>query len=115
MIKYLKKFWSEKLNKVILILGGLALVFWALSYIWIYFQYGLMLSLAALCFIAAIKFFKKKKKNSYEDFFPQSNNLKENLREERAENSEKISRFFFGIVFILLGCMMIYRFIDFLI
>jgi len=68
-----------------------------------------------MCFMLAIKFFKKKPRNEYQDFFPQSNNLKQNLREEREENTQKISRFFFGFIFAFLGFLMIYKFIEFLV
>lgn len=115
MKEFLRKFWLKKINKALVITGVLAILFWALSYLWIFFEYGLMVCLAVFCFMLAFKFFKKKESSGYQDFFPQSNNLKENLREEREEHSQKISRFFFGIVFVFLGILMIYRFIDFMI
>lgn len=114
MRDFLRKLWLDKFNRVIIFLGGLAILFWALSYLWIFFQYGLMLCVAVACFLLAFRFFRKKKNNGYADFFPQSNDLKQNLREEREEHSQKTSRFFLAIVFLLLGILMIYEFVMFL-
>ena len=115
MRKFLRKLWFDKINRVLIVLGGVAILFWALSYLWIFFEYGLMLCVAIICFLLAFKFFRKKKNDDYADFFPQSNNLKQNLREEREEHVQKTSRFFLAIVFLLLGILIIYKFIDFLI
>lgn len=112
MKDFIRRIWLSKLNRALIITGGLAVLFWLLSYITIIAQCAFVLSLAALCFLYSIKIFKKKTINKYEEFFPQSNNLKENLREEREENTQKISKFFFGIIFAILGILIVYRFIT---
>lgn len=111
-MNFLKKIWSSKLNRVIIITVCVtAISFFVSNYIG-FLKYLTLASLLALCIEGAIKcFVKPKNENNIKEFFPQSNNIKENLKEEHEENLNKLNRMMFGFLCIVLAIVIIFMFI----
>ncbi len=113
-MNFFKKIWSSKLNRAIIITLGIVLISSLISVYVGFFTYIILLGLLALCIEGAIKsFIKPKNENNVREFFPQTNNLKENLREEREENSNKLNRTLFGSLCIVMAIVIIFMFVRY--